>query len=79
MTVSLFCQVRSNLLRVSQYPKGAVQKRLAAYLTLMKNPQESDIEMVKKLVNQEQNIQIKTFVSSHVYNLLTYGDAKTQE
>uniref|UniRef100_A0A3P8TQQ5 Vitellogenin domain-containing protein n=1 Tax=Amphiprion percula TaxID=161767 RepID=A0A3P8TQQ5_AMPPE len=58
-------QIRSNLQRVSQYPKGAVQKRLAAYLILMRNPLDSDIEMVKKLVKQEQNTQVKAFVTSH--------------
>lgn len=71
-------QVRSNLQRVSQYPKGAVQKRLAAYLILMRNPQDSDIEMVKKLVTQEQNTQIKSFVTSHVYNIISSADSEMQ-
>ncbi|KAM8846967.1 apolipoprotein B-100-like [Synchiropus picturatus] len=71
-------EVRTNLQRVSQYPKGAVQKRLAAYLIVMKDPRDSDIEMVKKLLKQEQNMQVKSFVSSHVYNIMTstHGDAK---
>ncbi|KAM9798131.1 apolipoprotein B-100-like [Neosynchiropus ocellatus] len=71
-------EVRANLQRVSQYPKGAVQKRLAAYLMVMKDPQDSDIEMVKKLLKQEQNGQVKSFVSSHIYNIMTstHGDAK---
>uniref|UniRef100_A0A671W5P2 Vitellogenin domain-containing protein n=1 Tax=Sparus aurata TaxID=8175 RepID=A0A671W5P2_SPAAU len=64
--------------RVSQYPKGAVQKRLAAYLILMRNPQDSDIEMVKKLVTQEQNTQIKSFVTSHVYNIISSTDSEMQ-
>lgn len=72
-------QVRSNLQRVSQYPKGSVQKRLAAYLILMRNPQDSDIEMVKKLLKQEQNTQIKSFVTSHVYNIISSTDPETQE
>ncbi|XP_029281256.1 apolipoprotein B-100-like [Cottoperca gobio] len=72
-------EVRSNLQRVSQYPKGAVQKRLAAYLILMRNPQDSDIEMVKKLLNQEQNMQIKSFVTSHIYNIITSTDSETQK
>uniref|UniRef100_A0A8C5G644 Apolipoprotein B-100-like n=1 Tax=Gouania willdenowi TaxID=441366 RepID=A0A8C5G644_GOUWI len=70
--------VRSNLQRVSQYPKGAVQKRLAAYLMLMRNPQDSDIEMVKKLLTQEPNIQIKSFVTSHIYNILSSKAPETQ-
>uniref|UniRef100_A0A8D3B7A4 Vitellogenin domain-containing protein n=1 Tax=Scophthalmus maximus TaxID=52904 RepID=A0A8D3B7A4_SCOMX len=64
--------------RVSQYPKGAVQKRLAAYLILMRNPQDSDIEMVKKLLTQEQNVQIKGFVTSHIYNIISSTDSETQ-
>ncbi|XP_068433484.1 apolipoprotein B-100-like [Clinocottus analis] len=72
-------EVRSNLQRVSQYPKGAVQKRLAAYLILMRNPQDSDIEMVKKLLTQEQNMQIKAFVTSHVYNIISSTDSETQK
>lgn len=72
-------QVRSNLQRVSQYPKGAVQKRLAAYLMLMRNPEDSDIEMVKKLLSQEQNEQMKAFVSSHIYNIISSTDSETKK
>lgn len=72
-------QVRSNLQRVSQYSKGAVQKRLAAYLILMRNPQDSDIELVKKLLKQEQNMQIKAFVTSHIYNIISSTDSETEE
>lgn len=71
-------QIRSNLQRVSQYPKGAVQKRLAAYLIVMRNPQNSDIEMVKKLLTQEQNVQVKAFVTSHIYNIISSTDPETQ-
>lgn len=74
-----FHQIRSNLQRVSQYPKGAVQKRLAAYLILMRNPQDSDIDMVKKLLRQEQNVQVKSFVTSHVYNIITSTDSETKK
>ena len=56
-----------------------MQKRLAAYLVLMRNPKDSDIEMVKKLLKQEQNVQIKSFVNSHVYNIISSTDAETQK
>ncbi|XP_070843273.1 apolipoprotein B-100-like [Chaetodon trifascialis] len=72
-------EVRSNLQRVSQYPKGAVQKRLAAYLILMRSPLDSDIDMVKKLLKQEQNDQIKSFVTSHIYNIISSTDSETQK
>eukprot|EP00064_Thunnus_orientalis_P009740 superscaffoldBa00001255_g9766 len=77
--MSVTDEVRSNLQRVCQYPKGAVQKRLAAYLILMRNPQDSDIEMVKKLIKQEQNVQVKAFVTSHVYNIISSTDSETQK
>ncbi|XP_056219329.1 apolipoprotein B-100-like [Seriola aureovittata] len=77
--MSVTDEVRSNLQRVSQYPKGAVQKRLAAYLILMRKPKDSDIEMVKKLLKQEQNVQIKGFVTSHIYNIISSTDSETKK
>lgn len=56
-----------------------MQKRLAAYLILMRNPQDSDIEMVKKLIKQEQNVQVKAFVTSHVYNIISSTDSETKK
>uniref|UniRef100_A0A3B4AT09 Vitellogenin domain-containing protein n=1 Tax=Periophthalmus magnuspinnatus TaxID=409849 RepID=A0A3B4AT09_9GOBI len=53
---------------------GAVQKRLAAYLMLMRSYEDSDLEMVKRLLEKEQNAQVKAFIVSHVYNILTSED-----
>ncbi|KAG7239697.1 hypothetical protein INR49_028633 [Caranx melampygus] len=75
----LTLRVRSNLQRVTQYNKGAVQKRLAAYLILMRDPADSDIEMLRKLLTQEQNAQVKAFVSSHLYNIISSPDVETQK
>lgn len=72
-------QVRANLQRVSLYPKGAVQKRLAAYLMLMRNPQDSDMDVLKKLLKQEQNVQVKSFVTSHIYNIITSTETEAQK
>ncbi|MEQ2164102.1 hypothetical protein GOODEAATRI_003098 [Goodea atripinnis] len=44
----LTLRVRSDLQRVSHYSKGVVQKRLAAYLILMRDPQDSDFDMVSE-------------------------------
>ncbi|KAG7270489.1 hypothetical protein CRUP_032785, partial [Coryphaenoides rupestris] len=71
-------EVRANLQRVSMYAKGAVQKRLAAYLILMRSPKTSDLEMVKKLLKQEQNKQVKAFVTSHIYNIVSSTDRQSQ-
>lgn len=56
-----------------------MQKRLAAYLILMKNPVDSDFDLVNKILKQEQNEQIKSFVSSHIYNIITSKDSEAQE
>nr|XP_015802908.2 apolipoprotein B-100 [Nothobranchius furzeri] len=77
--MSVTDEVRTNLQKVSQYQKGAVQKRLAAYLILMKDPQDSDFEMVKNFLSQEQNVQVKAFVSSHVYNIISSTDSETKK
>ncbi|XP_028996434.1 apolipoprotein B-100-like [Betta splendens] len=76
--MSVTDEVRANLQRVAQYPKGAVQKRLAAYLILMRDPKDSDIEMVKKLLKQEQNMQVKAFITSHIHNIIVSTDAATE-
>lgn len=46
---------------------------------LMRNPVDSDFEMMKKILKQEQNVQIKSFVSSHIYNIISTTDSETQK
>ncbi|CAB1340530.1 unnamed protein product [Coregonus sp. 'balchen'] len=87
--MSVTDEVRSNLQRVSSYSKGAVQKRLAAYLILMRTPGASDLELVKKILKasmqeqkpevQEQNAQVKAFVTSHIYNIIHSNDPETMK
>ncbi|KAL2082664.1 hypothetical protein ACEWY4_022482 [Coilia grayii] len=77
--MSMTDEVRSNIQRVAQYGKGAVQKRLAAYLTLMRNPEPTDFEMLKKILSQDQNVQVKAFVASHVNNIINSNDPATQK
>ncbi|XP_051511043.1 apolipoprotein B-100-like [Myxocyprinus asiaticus] len=68
--MSVTSDVRSNIQRVALYAKGSVQKRLAAYLILMRKPETSDLEVVKKILTQDQNLQVRSFVASHVYNII---------
>ncbi|XP_012691026.2 apolipoprotein B-100-like [Clupea harengus] len=77
--MSVTDEVRSNIQRVAQYGKGAVQKRLAAYLIIMRNPEASDFEMLKKILTQDQNVQVKAFVASHVNNIINSKDPETQK
>lgn len=46
---------------------------------LMKDPQDSDMEMLKKLLKQEQNVQVKSFVTSHIYNIITSTEASVEK
>uniref|UniRef100_A0A671PVZ1 Vitellogenin domain-containing protein n=1 Tax=Sinocyclocheilus anshuiensis TaxID=1608454 RepID=A0A671PVZ1_9TELE len=66
-------------IRVALYAKGTVQKRLAAYLILMKKPEASDLEVVRKILTQDQNVQVKSFVASHVYNIIHSRDPEIKE
>ncbi|XP_066530178.1 apolipoprotein B-100 [Hoplias malabaricus] len=63
---------------IEQYKdrEAPVQKRIAAYLMLMKNPELA--EQVLKTLKDEQNLQVKSFVVSHVTNLLDTEDPNLQ-
>uniref|UniRef100_A0A673FXV2 Apolipoprotein B-100-like n=1 Tax=Sinocyclocheilus rhinocerous TaxID=307959 RepID=A0A673FXV2_9TELE len=71
--------VTPDVSRVALYAKGAVQKRLAAYLIFMKKPEASDLEVVRKILTQDQNVQVKSFVASHVYNIIHSRDPEMKE
>ncbi|XP_010876759.2 apolipoprotein B-100 [Esox lucius] len=86
--MSVTDEVRTNLQKVSSYAKGSVQKRLAAYLILMRTPEASDLELLKKILKapkadkpdvEEQNKQVKAFVSSHIYNIIHSNDPETKK
>ncbi|XP_041105775.1 apolipoprotein B-100-like isoform X2 [Polyodon spathula] len=72
-------EVRSILLRVFQENSGKVQKRVAAYLMLMKQPSQSDLSKVSKALLKERNEQVKSFVASHIANILESEDPSVQE
>uniref|UniRef100_A0A671QY56 Vitellogenin domain-containing protein n=1 Tax=Sinocyclocheilus anshuiensis TaxID=1608454 RepID=A0A671QY56_9TELE len=48
--------------------EAPAQKRIAAYLMLMRNPEEAN--KVLRTLKSEQNEQVKSFVSSHIANIL---------
>ncbi|XP_016329670.1 apolipoprotein B-100-like [Sinocyclocheilus anshuiensis] len=77
--MSVTPDIRSSIHRVALYVKGAVQKRLAAYLILMKKPEASDLEVVRKILTQDQNVQVKSFVASHVYNIIHSRNPEMKE
>ncbi|NWH61262.1 APOB protein, partial [Geococcyx californianus] len=60
----------SALLKAFQEGEAPTDKRLAAYLILMKNPSPSDLTKILRVVTKEKNEQVKSFVASHIANIL---------
>ncbi|XP_073708955.1 apolipoprotein B-100 [Garra rufa] len=50
---------------------ASVQKRVAAYLILMKNPTPADLAQLAAAVHVEKNHQVKSFIISHITNILS--------
>ncbi|NXH10481.1 APOB protein, partial [Bucco capensis] len=61
---------RSTLLKAFQEGDSPTDKRLAAYLILMKNPSPSDLTKIVRVLTKEKNEQVKNFVASHIANIL---------
>ncbi|XP_050999322.1 apolipoprotein B-100 [Acomys russatus] len=56
-----------------------VEKRLAAYLLLMRAPSSSDINKIVQLLQWEQSDQVKNFVASHIANILNSEELYVQD
>lgn len=56
-----------------------VQKRIAAYLILMKNPQPDELARLAAALPSEGNLQVKSFVISHLTNILSSTAQETKE
>uniref|UniRef100_A0A8D0L817 Apolipoprotein B n=1 Tax=Sphenodon punctatus TaxID=8508 RepID=A0A8D0L817_SPHPU len=61
---------RGMLLKVFQEAGYPADKRLAAYLILMKDPRPSDITKITRALPFEESDQVKMFVASHIANIL---------
>ncbi|XP_056122383.1 apolipoprotein B-100 [Rhinichthys klamathensis goyatoka] len=64
--------VRSALIQQYENTEAPGQKRIAAYLMLMRNPEVAN--KVLRTLKSEQNEQVKSFVSSHITNILESED-----
>ncbi|KAM6138541.1 apolipoprotein B-100 [Phoenicopterus ruber ruber] len=60
----------SALLKAFQEGDAPTDKRLAAYLILMKNPAPSDLAKILRVLTKEKNEQVKSFIASHIANIL---------
>ncbi|KAJ8269867.1 hypothetical protein GJAV_G00107700 [Gymnothorax javanicus] len=67
-------EARSALLQTVLDGASPIQKRVAAYLVLMKNPEASDLAQVISALPDEQDPQAKSFVASHLANVLSSTD-----
>ncbi|CAB1436783.1 unnamed protein product [Pleuronectes platessa] len=56
-----------------------LQKRVAAYLVLMKNPQPSELAQLADALPLEEDQQAKSFVISYITNILSSTEPETQE
>lgn len=54
-------------------------KRIAAYLVLMKDPQPTELAQLVDVLPKEQDQQVRSFVDSHMINILTTTEPETEE
>lgn len=62
-------QIRSALAAVYQEAGGPVEKRLAAYMVLMRNPERGLLGGILSALRDESDEQLKSFVWSHLNNI----------
>uniref|UniRef100_A0A3Q2R232 Apolipoprotein B n=1 Tax=Fundulus heteroclitus TaxID=8078 RepID=A0A3Q2R232_FUNHE len=65
--------IQAFMLMDYQNPQSPVEVRLAAYQVLMKNPDHSLIREITNGLKDEKDEQLKSFVLSHLYNILNVG------
>ncbi|KAM9798130.1 apolipoprotein Bb, tandem duplicate 1 [Neosynchiropus ocellatus] len=56
-----------------------LQKRVAAYLVLMKNPEARHLVMLINALKSEESDQFKSFVVSHLTNIMSSTEPDTEE
>lgn len=74
----LWAQGREEFMQVLLDSTSPMQKRIAAYLVLMKNPQLSELARVQNALPNIQDQQVKSFVISHITNILSSSGSETQ-
>ncbi|XP_037668799.1 apolipoprotein B-100 [Choloepus didactylus] len=72
-------EVRGVLLQAFLSGASPADKRLAAYLMLMRDPSQSDINRIARLLLREQNDQVKNFVASHIANILNSEESNLKD
>lgn len=72
-------QGREVLMQVLTDNSSPMQKRIAAYLVLMKDPKPTELAQLAAFLPQEENQQVKSFVESHLANILSSKMPETEE
>jgi len=72
-------QDREVFMQVLMDKGNPVQERIAAYLVLMKDPQPSELTELTSALPNEEDLQLKSFVISHIYNIRLSTDRETSE
>ncbi|KAM4724117.1 apolipoprotein B-100 [Anableps anableps] len=76
--MDITAEIRSSLLAVYQDPQGPAEKRLTAYLVLMKNPDQTLIRELSNSLMDEKDEQLKNFVVSHLHNIHNSDDERPE-
>ncbi|XP_061600428.1 apolipoprotein B-100 [Cololabis saira] len=72
-------EIRSALMEVYQDTVSPVEKRVAAYLILMKNPDRDFVRNIIPGLLSEREEQLKSFVISHLNNIRNSDEARMQQ
>uniref|UniRef100_A0A3Q1D884 Vitellogenin domain-containing protein n=1 Tax=Amphiprion ocellaris TaxID=80972 RepID=A0A3Q1D884_AMPOC len=72
-------EVRDVFMQALLDSTSPMQKRIAAYLVLMKDPRPSELTQLANALPSEQDQQVKSFVISHITNILSSSGPETQE
>ncbi|XP_069742513.1 apolipoprotein B-100 [Narcine bancroftii] len=77
--MALTDEVRNDLFEVYTDNASPTLKRLGAYLIVMKKPTSKHLRKIIKNLSKIEDDQVKSFVSSHLGNILTSRDPTVQE
>lgn len=75
----VWSQGRGALLQVLMDSSSPVQMRVAAYLVLMKDSRPTELGPLLSVLVTEENPQFRSFVESHLMNILSSTEPETKE
>lgn len=66
-------------MKVYRDDKNHAEKRLAAYLILMKSPDQALVRAILTTLENERDEQIRSFVLSHLTNILNSAEPQMDQ